>query len=68
MYIKNCISKPSSDLSYHFSIDAPFLIVHVDTWVPGKTFSFSVIVALVILIYHMTVFVAMELMSYLNST
>jgi hypothetical protein len=34
-------SRPASELLYSFPIDAPFLSIHADAWVPGKTNSFD---------------------------
>ncbi len=66
--LRNHNSRPRSELIYSFPIDAPFLTIHADVWVPGKTTSFDGYVGLMIVMCHMTAFAAMEPLKDLNST
>jgi hypothetical protein len=58
--LKNHSARPSSELLYSFPIDAPFMTIHADLWVPGKTNSFEGYTGLMVVMCHMTGFVAIE--------
>eukprot|EP00957_Ditylum_brightwellii_P023885 1801107-Ditylum_brightwellii.AAC.1 len=61
-------NKPAKELLYSFPIDALFVTVHTDAYVPGKTSSYARSIALMILMCHMTRFVAIEPMARQNAT
>eukprot|EP00957_Ditylum_brightwellii_P182450 13898781-Ditylum_brightwellii.AAC.1 len=65
--LKNHRAKPSSKLLYSFLIGAPFIMVHRDVWIPGKTMSFHGFTALMIILCHMTGFTVIEPMKELNA-
>jgi hypothetical protein len=66
--LRNHSSRPASELLYSFPIDAPFLTIHADVWLPGKMTSFDGYVGLMIVMCHMTGFVAIEPLKELHST
>jgi hypothetical protein len=66
--LRNHNSRPATELLYSFPIDAPFLTIHADVWMPGKTNSFDGYIALMIIMCHMTAFAAIEPLKDLNST
>jgi hypothetical protein len=51
-----------------FPLSAPFMAVHADAWVPGKTESFHGFTRLMIGVDHMTGFAAIEPMKEMNSS
>jgi hypothetical protein len=61
-------SRPASELLYSFPIDAPFLSIHADAWVPGKTNSFDGYQGLMVAMCHMTGFVAIKPLKEMNYT
>jgi hypothetical protein len=78
-YIKNLIdscagcllkngARAASEILYSFPVIAPFMTVHADVWVPGKTMSFDGFVGLMIIMCHMTGFAAIQPLRELNST
>jgi hypothetical protein len=66
--LRDGVSRPASELLYSFPIDAPMNTVHADVWVPGKTVGYDGNTALMIVLCHMTGFVAVEPLKELNST
>jgi hypothetical protein len=58
--LKNHSARPSSQLLYSFPFDAPFMTIHADLWVPGKTTSYEGYTGLMIVMCHMTGFVEIE--------
>jgi hypothetical protein len=66
--LRNGGTRASSEFLYSFPIVAPFVTVHADAWVPGKTTSFDGYVGLMIVVCHMTGFAAIEPMKDLNSS
>ena len=52
---------------YSFPIDAPFRTIHIDIYTLGKTQSFDGVVALFIVVDHMTSFAVIEPVSAANS-
>ena len=44
------------------------MTVHADVWVPGKTMAFDGNIGLMIVVYHMTGFAAIELMKEMNAS
>ena len=66
--LKNHSAGPSSELLYLFPIDTPFMTIHTNLWVPGKTNSFEEYTGLMIVMCHMTGFTAIEPLKDMNST
>eukprot|EP00978_Attheya_sp_CCMP212_P002696 scaffold5516_cov32-Attheya_sp.AAC.2 len=66
--LRDGVSRPALELLYSFPIDAPMNTVHADVWVPGKTVGYDGNTALIIVLCHMTGFVAVEPLKELNST
>eukprot|EP00957_Ditylum_brightwellii_P181024 13790585-Ditylum_brightwellii.AAC.1 len=60
-------TRPHSELLYTFPVDAPFITVHADAWVPGKTVSFDGHTCLMIVMCNLTGFVAIEPLSTVNA-
>jgi hypothetical protein len=58
--LKNHGARPGSELLYAFPVDAPFMTIHADLWVPGKTVSFDGTTGLMVVMCHMTGFTAIE--------
>jgi hypothetical protein len=46
----------------------PMQCIHADVWVPGKTASFQGLVGLMVVVCHLTGFVAIEPLLDMNST
>eukprot|EP00957_Ditylum_brightwellii_P152791 11630391-Ditylum_brightwellii.AAC.1 len=61
-------NKPAKELLDSFPIDTPFVTVHANEYVPRKTSSYAGTVALMILMCHMTRFVAIESMAKQDAT
>jgi hypothetical protein len=66
--LRNSGSKVSSELLYSFPMLEPMQCIHANAWVPGKTTSFQGLVGLMVVICHLTEFVTIEPLSYMNST
>jgi hypothetical protein len=66
--LRNGGTRASSEFLYSFPISAPFMTVHADAWVPGKTTSFDGYTGLMIVVCHMTGFAAIEPMKDMNSS
>ena len=58
--LKTGTSKLSTELLYTFPLHAPMVTVHIDTWVPGKTMSLDDNTSIMVIMCHMTGFVALE--------
>ena len=58
--MKNNAARPSSELLYSFPLDAPMNTIHADLWSPGKQIGFDGATALMVVVCHMTTFVAIE--------
>jgi hypothetical protein len=66
--LKNGGTRASLELLYSFPLSAPFMVVHADAWVPGKTESFDGFTGLMIVVDHMTGFAAIEPIKEMNSS
>jgi hypothetical protein len=66
--LRNGGTRSSSEFLYGFPILAPFVTVHADAWVPGKTMSFDGYTGLMIVVCHMTGFAAIEPIKDMNSS
>jgi hypothetical protein len=66
--LRNGGTRSSSEFLYGFPILAPFVTVHADAWVPGKTMSFDGYTGLMIMVCHMTGFAAIEPIKDMNSS
>jgi hypothetical protein len=66
--LRNGGTRASSELLYPFPLSAPFMAVHADAWVPGKTESFDGFTGLMIVVDHMTGFAAIEPIKEMNSS
>jgi hypothetical protein len=66
--LRNGGTRASSEFLYGFPVSAPFMTVHADAWVPGKTTSFDGNIGLMIVVCHMTGFTAIEPMKEMNSS
>jgi hypothetical protein len=66
--LRNGGTRASSELLYSFPLSAPFMAVHADAWVPGKTESFDGFTGLMIVVDHMTGFTAIEPIKEMNSS
>ena len=53
---------------YSFLLDAPFHTIHADCWEPGQTMIFAGTVSLMIVMDHLTGFVAIEELKDKSST
>jgi hypothetical protein len=66
--LRNRGTRSSSEFLYGFPTFAPFMTVHADAWVPGKTMSFDGNIGLMVIVCHMTGFAAIEPMKEMNSS
>jgi hypothetical protein len=66
--LRNGGTRASSEFLYSFPISVPFVTVHANAWVPGKTASFDGYTGLMIVICHITGFAAIEPMKETNSS
>ena len=75
-FIKSCATclsatkadKPRSELLYSLPLQAPFYTIHADCYEPGKTESFDGVIALMVVLDHLTGFVAIEKLRVKNAT
>ena len=75
-FIKSCAAclsatsaaKPRSELLYTFPLQAPFHTIHADCWEPGKTQAFQGVIALMIVLDHLTGFCAIKELTEKNAT
>jgi hypothetical protein len=58
--LKNHSARLSLELLYSFPIDAPFMTIHANIWVPSKTNSFDGYTGPMVVMCHMTGFVAIK--------
>ena len=66
--LKDNVRRSLSELLYWFPLNAPWLTIHADLWSPGKITGYTDTTALMIVMDHMTGFVAIEpLTKLLNS-
>ena len=66
--LRNGGARASSELLYSFPLSAPFMCVHADAWVPGKTTSFDGFSGLMIVVCHTVGFAAIPPLKDMNST
>ena len=66
--LKNNAARPTSELLYGFPLDAPMNTIHADVWQPGRQTGFEGNTSLMIVVCHMTTFVAIEPLRECNST
>jgi hypothetical protein len=45
-------ARASSELLYSFPLSVPFMVIHADAWVPGKTLSFDGFIGLMIVLSY----------------
>lgn len=65
--LKNNAAHPSSELLYSFPLDAPMNTMHAELWSPGKQSGYVSHTALMIVLCHMTTFVAIKPVKEQNS-
>jgi hypothetical protein len=58
--LKKYSARPSLESLISFPLDAPFMTIHANLKVPGETTSFDRYTGLLIVMCHMTGFVAIE--------
>jgi hypothetical protein len=66
--LRNGGTRATSEFLYSFPVSAPFITVHADAWVPGKTASFDGYIGLMIVVCHMTGFATIEPLKEMNSS
>ncbi len=66
--LRNGSTRSSFEFLNKFPILAPFLTVHADAWVPGKTMSFDGYTGLMIVVCHMTGFASIKPIKDMNSS
>jgi hypothetical protein len=66
--LRNGGARAASELLYSFPLSAPFICVHADAWVPGKTTSFDGFSGLMIVVCHTVGFAAIQPLKDMNST
>jgi hypothetical protein len=66
--LRNGGTRATSEFLYSFPVSAPFMTVHADAWVPGKTASFDGYIGLMIVVCHMPGFAAIEPLKEMNSS
>jgi hypothetical protein len=64
--LRNGGTPASLELLYSFPLSAPFMAVHTNAWIPGKTESFDGFTGLMIVVEDMTGFVAIEPIKEMN--
>ena len=65
--LKNNAAHPSSELLYSFPLDAPMNTMHAELWSPVKQSGYDSHTALMIVVCHMTTFVAIKPVKEQNS-
>ena len=65
--MKNNAANPSSEFLYTFPLDAPMNTIHADLWQPGRQTGYEGDTALMVIVCHMTTFVAIEPVKQLSS-
>ena len=58
--LKTGTSHPSKELLYIFPIHVTIVTVHIDAWIPGKTMALDGSTSIMIVMCHMTGFIALE--------